>query len=207
MWFLLMLSVVFLTYTFERSMNLRRSKIAPDILAEQADALWKKEMFGEVEALGEKSQTVLGKILIQLVKHRHQSLERLHTIAGDVGAREMRLQLQRAYPLAVAATIAPLFGLLGTVSGMVDAFDTVALAGSMGNPALLADSISKAMVATGAGLVVAIPSLGAYHFFKGKTVVFAIELEETVGDLMSEWFAGSPTAKAIPPRPASQPRA
>ncbi len=189
MWFLLLLSILFVTYTVERLVNLRLKKIAPENLAEKTDELWKQGNYQEIDAVCEKSDSVLGRIIQHIVKRRNEGAERIHTIAGDVAAREMRLQLQRAYPLAIAATIAPLLGLLGTVSGMIDAFNTVALAGSLGNPALLADSISKAMVATGAGLIVAIPSLAAYHYFKGRTLIFSVQLEETVTDLLCDWFA------------------
>ncbi|HCE42489.1 MAG TPA: biopolymer transporter ExbB [Lentisphaeria bacterium] len=188
MWVLLLLSVMFVTYTVERLVNLRMKKIVPEDLAEKADELWKEGKYAEIEELCEKSDSVLARIIKQIVKRRNEGPERLHTIAGDVGAREMRLQIQKAYPLAIAATLAPLLGLLGTVSGMIDAFNTVALAGSLGNPALLADSISKAMVATGAGLIVAIPSLGAYHYFKGRTLIYTVQLEETITDLLCDWF-------------------
>lgn len=188
MWILLLLSILFVTYSIERFVNLRLKKIAPESLAEKADALWKEKKYSEIIDLCEKSDSVLAKIILQIVKRRNEGSERLHTIAGDVGAREMRLQVQHAYPLAVAATLAPLLGLLGTVSGMIDAFNTVALAGSLGNPALLADSISKAMVATGSGLIVAIPALAAYHYFKGRTLIYSVQLEEIVTDLLCDWF-------------------
>jgi len=157
--------------------------------------LWRQGKFPEIEALCRKSGSVLSRIIMQIVKRRNEGSERLHAIAGDIGAREMRLQLQKAYPLAIAATLAPLLGLLGTVSGMIDAFNTVATAGSVGNPALLADSISKAMIATGGGLIVAIPSLASYHYFKGHTMIYAVQLEETVTDLLCSWFPNSKEVK------------
>ncbi len=199
MWVLLLLSILFITYTIERLVNLRLKKIAPANLAEKADALWKEGKYQEIQELCDKSDSVLARIISQIVKRRREGPERLHTIAGDVGAREMRLQVQKAYPLAVAATLSPLLGLLGTVSGMIDAFNTVALAGSLGNPALLADSISKAMVATGAGLIVAIPSLAAYHFFKGRTLIYSVQLEEIVTDLLCDWFPHADEKKEVKP--------
>ncbi|HBC87410.1 MAG TPA: biopolymer transporter ExbB [Lentisphaeria bacterium] len=199
MWVLLFISIMFITYSIERLINLRLKKIAPEDLAEKADELWKQGKFQEIQDLCEKSDSVLARIIKQIVKRRGEGSERLHTIAGDVGAREMRLQLQKAYPLAVAATLGPLLGLLGTVSGMIDAFNTVALAGSLGNPALLADSISKAMVATGAGLIVAIPALAAYHYFKGRTLIYSVQLEEIVTDLLCDWFPHVDDKKEVKP--------
>jgi len=190
MWVLLLLSVMFAAYTVERLVNLRQKRIVPESLAPEVDFLWREGRYSEIVDVCAKSDSVLSRIIMQIVKRRDEDPTRIHSIAGDVGAREMRLQLQRAYPLAIAATLAPLLGLLGTVSGMIDAFNTVAIAGSLGNPALLADSISKAMVTTGGGLIVAIPSLAAYHYFKGHTMVYAVQLEETVSDLLFNWFPG-----------------
>jgi biopolymer transport protein ExbB len=75
------------------------------------------------------------------------------------------------------ATIAPIIGLLGTVIGMIEAFHVIATAGGLGDPALLAGGISKALVNTAAGLAVALPALGMHHFFKNRLVAVGLELE------------------------------
>ena len=76
----------------------------------------------------------------------------------DRSVSVVRRHLLRAYPLAVIATTAPLLGLLGTVSGMIGAFDTVAMMGELGDAGALGGDISKALVTTMVGLVVAIPA-------------------------------------------------
>jgi len=109
-------------------------------------------------------------------------------IAGDIASREIAQQLQRAYPLAVVATLEPLLGLLGTVLGMIESFDSIVQTGTVGDPSLLAAGISKALVTTAVGLIIAIPFLGLYHYFKSRTNYFASILEEEVTDLISEWL-------------------
>jgi len=69
--------------------------------------------------------------------------------------------------LSLVAQIAPMLGLLGTVTGMIGAFDKIGM-GAMGSPEKLAANIGEAMVTTAAGLIVAIPCMFAYFFFKGK---------------------------------------
>src|SRR5262249_28066281 len=64
--------------------------------------------------------------------------------------------------------IAPLLGLLGTVSGMVKAFAKLELAGSRVDPAMLAGGIWEALLATVAGLTIAIPAMAAHYIFEGK---------------------------------------
>ena len=79
---------------------------------------------------------------------------------------EHMLRLEKRTPfLATLANIATLLGLLGTVIGMIEAFATLASAGSDINPSLLAGGIWKALLTTAAGLVVAIPALFAWHLF------------------------------------------
>lgn len=69
--------------------------------------------------------------------------------------------------LSLVAQIAPMLGLLGTVTGMIGAFDKISL-GGMGAPEKLAGNIGEAMITTASGLIVAIPCMFAYFFFKGK---------------------------------------
>lgn len=82
--------------------------------------------------------------------------------------------------LQVIASVAPMVGLLGTVSGMVKAFQTIAEQG-MGKPELLADNISEALITTASGLCVAIPALIAYFFFKNKYGKIASEVSHILG--------------------------
>lgn len=69
--------------------------------------------------------------------------------------------------ISTCAAIAPMLGLLGTVSGMVHTFETIQLFG-FGNPVLLADGISEALLTTQAGLLVAFPLMLAYNFLSGR---------------------------------------
>lgn len=69
--------------------------------------------------------------------------------------------------IVTCASIAPMLGLLGTVSGMVHTFETIQLFG-FGNPVLLADGISEALLTTQAGLLVAFPLMLAYNYLEGR---------------------------------------
>ena len=78
--------------------------------------------------------------------------------------------------LGICATVSPLIGLLGTVTGMISVFRVLALEGP-GNPFALAAGISEALVTTATGLIIAIPSLLFYHFFTGRAETFISEME------------------------------
>ncbi len=186
--FLFLLSVTALTYTVERMVGLRQSRIYPEGLSEDAMVLWKKGDFAGLSELCAKRPSTLASVIDLFVRHRTSTPLELSTLAGDVAGRDMRAHLQRAYPLAVVATLAPLLGLLGTVVGMIESFEVVSIAGSLGDASMLAGGISKALVTTAAGLMLAVPALGLYHYFRSKTNTHAMALEGEVNQLLSSWF-------------------
>ena len=99
--------------------------------------------------------------------------------------------------LSFVAGSAPLLGMLGTVTGMIDAFEVGAIAGSLGDASMLAGGIAKALITTAFGLLVAIPALGLYHHYRGKTHELALEVEEELNELLRAWFLTDPKASGI----------
>jgi biopolymer transport protein ExbB len=186
--FLLALSVATLSFTLERLVRLRRGVVSPVGLVEDAQELWQQGRYDEIRALCERRPSTLSTIINAFVRHRHCSIQELSMLAGDLAGRDMRAHLQKAYPIAVVATIAPLLGLLGTVVGMIESFEIVAIAGSLGDASLMAGSISKALVTTATGLIIAIPALGLYHFFKTRTHALTMQLEGDVHEVLTSWF-------------------
>ena len=197
--FLGLLSVVAVTFTIERLFNLKRGVINPAGLLEQSKALWKQEKYEQIIALCEKTPSILATIITAFVHHRDSSALELSNLAGDIASRNIRTHMQRAYPIAVVATLAPLLGLLGTVIGMIESFEMVAIAGSMGDASVLAGGISKALVTTATGLIIAVPTLGLYHYFRSRTLNHATALEEDVNELQTEWFMRKATLSAAAP--------
>ena len=84
--------------------------------------------------------------------------------------------------LSLVAQIAPMLGLLGTVTGMIGAFDKIGM-GAMGSPEKLAANIGEAMITTAAGLIVAIPSMFIYFFFKAKFTGNVARISRLLGNL------------------------
>ena len=152
-------------------------------------ALWREGNYGEIQAIEDAQQECP---VPYARRHRraprHGSLRGLHPCRRR-GVREIRKHLRRAYPLALVATIAPLLGLLGTVIGMIGAFDKVSAAGSLGDASMLGGDISKALITTATGLCIAVPALALYHFFKSRTNMYGMILEEEVCELITRWFA------------------
>ena len=105
---------------------------------------------------------------------------------------EVRLTLvslidRRTQFVSTLVTAAPLMGLLGTVSGMVKAFNEIASSGGQASPAELADGISQALLTTMFGLIVAIPVTASFAFIRNRMVKTIIEVGAIVEDLFERF--------------------
>jgi biopolymer transport protein ExbB len=103
------------------------------------------------------------------------------------------------------STISPLLGLLGTVVGMIKAFNVIATSDAMGRPEMLASGISQALLTTAAGLVVAIPAIVAYLFFSSRVDGLIMEIDrlgqEVVHAIACDTWVATPARKTNkPPR-------
>jgi biopolymer transport protein ExbB len=182
------LSILFVKVTAERLMRFRSGAIVPDSLVERIRPLWGTRNTPELLAELDQENSTRGRIMLFMARHRDQPHAFVSSGAGDIASLELRHHQQKFYALSIVATVAPIVGLLGTVVGMIEAFHVIAYSDGMGNPALLASGISKALVNTAAGLAVALPALGMHHFFKNRMTFFSLELERQVNALFAEWF-------------------
>lgn len=110
--------------------------------------------------------------------------------AFEIVNRQMRLESQKNTLLAVAAALAPLLGLLGTMIGMIESFKLVEVYGDEGGASMLAGSISKALITTAVGLIIAIGVLVFHHWNKHRIGQISHMLEEVVERLVSARFLG-----------------
>jgi biopolymer transport protein ExbB len=185
---ILVLSIIAFAVSIERAVHLRKKYLAPVEILAQVKTLWREKKISELEASLSNNYSVLARILHHMVKHRSRDRAFVSIGTGDIASIEMRYHQQKAYPLAIVATVAPLVGLLGTVIGMIEAFHVIAFSEGMGHPELLAGGISKALVNTASGLAVALPALAMHHFYKSRLMFFSLILEKSVNELMDEWF-------------------
>ena len=99
--------------------------------------------------------------------------------------------------LATVANIAPLFGFLGTVTGMIASFEALAEVG-LGNPQAVAGGISEALITTATGLAIALPVQAAYNYFNNRVSLFALDME-TSSSMLLETFSEIEESEAEPP--------
>ena len=169
----------------ERFVNLRQSKIVPDLLPSRAAELWRNKKYAELSTLCAKDGGVLGRVIGTLLENRgNQDVTLVKMLVEDKARRELRLASRRTGTLLTVATIAPLLGLCGTFAGLFGAFATV----DMELKSILVVEIAKALSTTVAGLMVAMPMLLFYQVFRSRANFFAILLEEEVSKLVNNWF-------------------
>jgi biopolymer transport protein ExbB len=178
-------------FIFERLFGLRRRHVVPEGLSARARKLWAEGNFAELEKLGEKEPSTLARVISFIAENRESPMTDVSEIAGELASRELSIHHQRAYPLGIVATLQPLLGLLGMIFGMITTFETVAMAGSLGDPTQLASGISEALVTTGLGLAFAIPFLALYHYFKHRTNSYGSQLEGELTSLLTAWYMKS----------------
>jgi len=194
---LVLIGVAFVGVVFfiERLIVVRSGNFIPRKLEKEIRAQIGRNDFESVARVSKKSKSVLGDVAYYVSTHTHIPFEILSFGVTDMIARAVSRQNQRTYPLAVVATISPLLGLLGTIIGMIESFQKVALMGDTGDASILADSIGKALITTAIGLMIAIPALAAYHYFKSRVNSYGIRLEESVDHLMAPWLHPEETAE------------
>lgn len=180
-------SFILLVFVFERSVALRRGRVIPRPFVRRFLEQVDEGQLDRTSAaeLCEENGSPVSKVFAGAVnKWGRPSVEVEQAIidAGERVTNGLRAYLRL---LNGIATISPLLGLLGTVLGMIRAFNAVATEDAMGRPELLAAGISQALLTTAAGLSVAIPALIAYLFFVGRVDKLVIEIDSLGQQLVS----------------------
>ena len=175
-WPLILASILAVAVIIERAYSLRSSEVAPPgLLVETVKDFRNQGVTSELlTKLNENS--LLGRIFATGLKNAHATREVMKESIEEAG-RAVTHDLERFLTsLGTIASIAPLLGLLGTVIGMVEIFGAQTPTG--GNPAVMAHGISVALYNTAFGLIVAIPSMIFYRFYRAKVDTLVVEMEQ-----------------------------
>lgn len=163
-------SLLALAIIVERAMSLRRHKIIPPGFRAGVEAALgpHRNVAGALEYC-RCANAPVGEICAAALARLHEPAELLERHIEQAGERAVAKLRKYLRALTVIASIAPLLGLLGTIFGMITAFQTVAAAAdALGRTELLAKGIYEALITTAAGLIVAIPAIVAYHALAAK---------------------------------------
>lgn len=174
---IILCSILATAIIIERFWSLQKRRIVPKHLVAQIWH-WAKNNQLDAEHINQlRTGSPLGRILAAGLVNLHHSREIMKESIQDTG-RHVVHDLERFLnTLGTIASITPLLGLLGTVFGVIQVFSAMTTQG-VGNPALVAGGISKALVTTAAGMTVAIPSLIFYRYFRGRVDELVVTIEQ-----------------------------
>lgn len=173
----------------ERIVSLRSGTVIPGGFLDGLHAIMRDPKRPRSAALtycGE-SESPLGGILAAGIKRLNEPIAVLEKHVQDAGERAIALLRKNLRVLTVVASVCPLMGLLGTIFGMIEAFQTVAASGeALGKTELLAEGIYQAMITTAAGLLVAIPVVIAYHYLSARIDGLVAEMDRMTLEFLEE---------------------
>jgi biopolymer transport protein ExbB len=204
MWPIVLCSVIAAAIMLERLWTLQRKRVIPRELTDRIWKLVETRTLNErhIEALARTSP--LGRVLAAGLANRNQGREIMKEVIEDTG-RHVVHELERFLnPLGTIAAITPLLGLLGTVTGMIQAFEAITSQG-VGDPQVLSGGIGEALITTAAGLIVAIPSLIGYRYLRGLVDFLVVEMEKEAMKLVQAFDRMSARTPAAGQRRAAGP--
>jgi biopolymer transport protein ExbB len=182
-------SLIALAVVIERFVSLRRGNVIPGDFFAGLKRVLEKHPEDRQKALDycKSNPSPVANVFAAGIKRLGGPIELVEKHITEAGEREMLKLRKFSRALSVIAAVTPLMGLLGTILGMIKAFQTVAVsAEALGRTELLAEGIYEAMITTAAGLVVAIPVLVAYHWITGRIEKLVMEIDQLTVEFVED---------------------
>jgi biopolymer transport protein ExbB len=172
-------SFVMTVFFFERLIYLRPGRVIPRPFVKRLIEQLEQQQMDRDEAieLCAKNPSPIATICTAALKRYGRPGVEVEQMVLDAGERVTYQLRKHLRVFSAISNVTPLLGLLGTVLGMIEAFNSIAGSNAMGRPELLAGGIGQALITTAAGLLVAIPAYLAYMYFLGKTDRLLIEMD------------------------------
>ncbi len=181
---LLLCSVVALTVAVERWLYLRNSNVDTERMMQKIRAALQRGSTQEARGVCEGTPGPVARVLAATLAHFDMPKDDLREVAREVAMAEQPVLDGHLPVLATMVTVAPLLGLLGTISGLIKVFHVIA-GGQIGNPAALSNGIAEALITTFTGLCIAIPFLVVYNSLSGKVEALTHQIELRVTELLN----------------------
>ena len=188
MWPILLCSVISFAIIIERLIRIRQEQIDTKSFMEQISKTLKRNKIMEALDLCDRTGGPIATILKAGILKHDRPRNEIREAIEDASIHEVP-RLERNLPvLSTVAQVAPLLGLLGTVTGLVKAFQVIESKATLLNPVNpgdLAGGIWEALLATTFGLCVAIPTYVAYNYLVSRVDGFVLDMERSATDLMN----------------------
>lgn len=196
LWVILALSLAACVIIIERILYLRRITTDEDKLFIRIKASLLEGHYNEALAICDNNLSPFSTLLRVGIENRHQPEQVQRDILKDAAALEAPKLEKGLSALGTISHIAPLLGLLGTVTGTMKAFGVLGKFGAVSDPAALATGVSEALITTVGGIVVAVPVVIFYNFFVTRVNLVLTKLENQVNTLVMLINASNPGSSA-----------
>ena len=181
---IVLLSLVGTIIIIERLLFFRKIRVDEEKMISRLNAALEKGHFDEAVSICENNPAPITNLMKVGIEHRNFTESEIKESIMNAANLEIP-RLERFLPaLGTVAHIAPLLGLLGTVTGNIDAFGVLGQFAAGGDPRALANGIAEALITTAAGIVVAVPAIIFYNHLVSKVNHIIIRLENRVGELV-----------------------
>ncbi len=193
MWPLLICSVVAIAIIIERAFNLRSARLLNPAIVERVTGLVEGGRPDRARQVCAENPGIYTNIVQAGLEYASKGEAAAKEAVEDAGRHETKRLTRYLGALGTVASVSPLLGLLGTVTGMIDVFKTIAESGS-GQAAQLSNGISQALLTTATGLLIAIPTLVAYNYFQGRAEGILTEIERESLRVLRVLYPAAPEA-------------
>jgi len=182
---ILALSVVAVAIIVERLLYFRKNRGDEDTIMRRLETTLAKGNFDEALAICESMPSPITNLMRVGIEHRDYSREVIKMAISDAANMEIPRMERFLSSLGTIAHVTPLLGLLGTVTGNIQAFGVLGETGiGGGDPAVLAQGISEALLTTAAGIIVSVPAIAFYNYLVSRVNHSIIRLENRVNELV-----------------------
>ncbi len=177
-------SIISLAVMAERLLTLRDAAAGTDGLAEKVEKFLRNGQPEQAIKTCEMQNSPCASILLAGLHERKQNLESVERAMTEAAARELPKLHTRMHFLDTIVTIAPLLGLLGTVTGMIRSFHVISTKEGMSAPTAITGGVAEALIATATGLAIAIFTLVGYNYLNERVGRIVSSIEESSNHLL-----------------------
>lgn len=180
---LLLGSILTLAIVIERAFSLRSKKVVIPEIVTAVERIRCPADIRVAESICETHPGTFANVLLPALRNRDLDREELKEFISDQGRQEVRTLERGLVGLETIAGVAPLLGLLGTVTGMIKVFNVISRQG-LGQANVLSGGISEALITTVTGLAIGIPALIAFNFFTSRAESLVLDIEKYTASLL-----------------------
>jgi len=185
MWPLLLCAILSVTVMIERFISINRASGDNETLLEELRTQLTAGRVNEALKLCDEHSGPVAALLANGIRNRNLDSDSIERAMEELALRETPMLYRRLGVLDTIITIAPLLGLLGTVTGMIKAFHVVGSTSGLNNPSAITGGVAEALLATATGLAIAIVTLVGYNYLTEKVKEIIADMESRATQLMN----------------------